>query len=521
MASRPEVNVGDFGTSAAWRYHDATKHSPESVHVGRHALDWSNQPRPYKLYKDLKALPLTRDLPWSKSPAISSISGLEDLAGRGGIPGLGALASILHYSAGITKWLRTPVGRKPFRAASCTGALYHVELYIVCGELHGLEAGVYHYGVPDEALRQLRKGDFRDFVAEATGREPSVEEAPLTVVCTSTYWRNSWKYQARAYRHCFWDSGTILANMLAVASAHGLCARVIGGFSDTDINRLLDLDDESEVAISLVSIGRAPSQSPGPSPAVERLGLATAPLSERSVDYPAIREIHTASSLSGPQDVSNWRGPAPSVPIPTPTREVVQLRPLEPEAVPRDPVERVIERRGSSRRFGHSSISFEALSSVISSACRGIPSDYLEEPGAALNDIYLIVNAVDGLQNGTYVFHRNGQLLERLRAGDFRETAGNLDLGQRLGADAAVNVYFLTELGPLLERFGDRGYRAAQLDASITAGKMYLIAYALGLGATGLTFFDNDVTKFFSPHAREKSVMFLIALGVPLKTRLL
>ena len=99
--------------------------------------------------------------------------------------------------------------------------------------------------------------------------------------------------------------------------------------------------------------------------------------------------------------------------------------------------------------------------------------------------------------------------------------AGKLDLGQRLGADAAVNVYFLTELGPLLERYGDRGYRAAQLDASITAGKMYLTAYALGLGATGLTFFDNDVTKFFSPHAREKSVMFLIALGVPLKTRLL
>ena len=106
-----------------------------------------------------------------------------------------------------------------------------------------------------------------------------------------------------------------------------------------------------------------------------------------------------------------------------------------------------------------------------------------------------------------------------MRAGDFREVAGYLDLGQRLGADAAVNVYFLTDPGPLFERFGDRGYRAAQLDASITAGKMYLTAYALGLGATGLTFFDDEVTKFFSPHARGKSVMFLIALGVPVKTR--
>ena len=510
--------MDDFGTSAAWRYHNATKHSPESVQASRHVLDSSIQPRPYKLYEDLKALPLTGDLPWSTPPAISSISGLNDLDGRSDIPELEALASILHFSAGITKWLRTPVGRVPFRAASCTGALYHIELYVVSGAIPELEAGVYHYGVPDEALRQIRKGDFRDFVAEATGRELSVEEAPLTVVCTSTYWRNSWKYQARAYRHCFWDCGTILANMLAMASAHGLHARVIAGFSDIDINRLLDLDDQSEVTISLVSIGRAPSRSPDPSPPVARLGLATAPLSERAIDYPAIREIHTASSLDGP-DVSKWRGPHPPVPIPTPTGEVVRLRPIEPASAPSDPIERVIERRGSSRRFGQDSISFEALSSVISSACRGISSDYLAEPGAALNDIYLIVNAVDGLQNGTYVFHRNGQLLERLTAGDLREVAGYLDLGQRLGADAAVNVYFLTDPGPLFERFGDRGYRAAQLDASITAGKMYLAAYALGLGATGLTFFDDEVTKFFSPHARGKSVMFLIALGVPVKTQ--
>jgi hypothetical protein len=35
---------------------------------------------------------------------------------------------------------------------------------------------------------------------------------------------------------------------------------------------------------------------------------------------------------------------------------------------------------------------------------------------------------------------------------------------------------------------------------------MYLAAYALGIGATGLTFFDDAVTEFFSPHAQEKSV---------------
>ena len=42
---------------------------------------------------------------------------------------------------------------------------------------------------------------------------------------------------------------------------------------------------------------------------------------------------------------------------------------------------------------------------------------------------------------------------------------------------------------------------------------MYLGAYAQRLGATGLTFFDDDVTEFFSPHAANKSAIFLVAIG--------
>ena len=115
------------------------------------------------------------------------------------------------------------------------------------------------------------------------------------------------------------------------------------------------------------------------------------------------------------------------------------------------------------------------------------------------------------------MYHPKEKILELLEAGegegDFRSRTGHLGLGQSLPADAAVNVYFLLDLAPILERFGSRGYRAAQLEASITGGKLYLSAYAQGLGASGLTFFDDDVTEFFSPHAADMSVMFLVALG--------
>jgi nitroreductase len=88
-----------------------------------------------------------------------------------------------------------------------------------------------------------------------------------------------------------------------------------------------------------------------------------------------------------------------------------------------------------------------------------------------------------------------------------------LDLGQALAADAAVNIYTMTSLEPVLSRYGNRGYRLAQLEGGIIGGRIYLAAYAQRLGATGLTFFDDDVTEFFSPHAEGKSVMFLMAVG--------
>jgi SagB-type dehydrogenase family enzyme len=127
--------------------------------------------------------------------------------------------------------------------------------------------------------------------------------------------------------------------------------------------------------------------------------------------------------------------------------------------------------------------------------------------------LYLIVNSVLGLSAGAYVYHWKEKQLELLKPGDFREKAGYLGLEQQLPADASVDVFFLADLKQVLQRYGNRGYRAAQLEAGILGGKLYLGAYAQRLGATGLTFYDDDVVSFFSPHARGKSAIFLVALG--------
>jgi SagB-type dehydrogenase family enzyme len=493
-------------------YHDGTKHSLESVHRDPHRLDWAIMPRPFKVYPDLAPLPLPRDLTSSTRPALRTLAG-PGVAGRADVSlDRAALARLLHFSAGVLRHKAYPGGEIYFRAAACTGALYHIDLYLVCGSLADLEAGVYHFGPHDAALRLLRAGDHRAAVVRATAEEPAIAAAPLIVAFTSTFWRNAWKYRARTYRHCFWDAGTLLANLLAVAAAGDLPARVVLGFVDDDLNALLDLDTRREVTLGLVALGAGAAPPPAAPPAPP-LGLETLPLSAREVDYPAIRQAHTASSLSTPKKVAAWRGALPPRP-PAPGGAPVSLAVPDLDVTVPEPIEAVVLRRGSTRVFAREPIGLADLSTILWCGTRGIAADFVT-PGAPLGDVYLVVHAVDGLEPGSYAYDRERHALDLLRPGRFRREAGHLGLGQALPADAAADVFWLTDLRPVLERFGNRGYRAAELEAAIEGGRTYLAAFALRLGATGLTFYDDDVTEFFSPHAAGKSVMFLMAFGRP------
>ncbi len=527
----------NVNSEAAWNYHEATRHSYTSVRNNPHFLDFANQPLPFKIYPALEPSRMPAEVRQTRVAALSAIAGSTSghtPAQTNIAPDLEAVAQLLYLSAGITRQRKYSGGEIYFRAAACTGALYEVELYLICGDLANLQAGVYHFAPAEFGLRPLRAGDYRSVLAEATGGEPAIAHAPLTIVCTCTYWRNAWKYQARTYRHFGWDNGTLLANLLAVAAALGLPAKVVCGFVDATVNRLLDVDSQREVAFSLVALGHDSGLSAQLAPRSQTtartlaeilpLGLETVPLSRDEIDYPLMREMHAASSLDSAEEVAAWRGRTPSDPtrianLPPPAGPIIQLKPLSDAEIPRDPIEQVILRRGSSRQFARTPISLTQLSTMLDRATRGIPADFLNPFGSQLNHLYLIVHAVEGLEPGAYVFHRDRRVIECLKRGDFRDQAGYLGLEQQLPADAAVDIFFLADLRPIFDRFGNRGYRAVQLEAGILGGKLYLAAYAQRLGATGLTFYDDDVTRFFSPHAEGKSAIFLVAVGKSVKLR--
>jgi SagB-type dehydrogenase family enzyme len=505
--------------AAAITYHQETKHSYDSVYRSHHFLDWGNQPRPYKLYTHLDPIPLPQT--W-RTPHVSAFQALSHTVGAIAtrrLPLLSELAFLLFCAAGVTRRRLFPgQGEILFRAAACTGALYHIELYMAVPDLPELPAGLYHFGPVDFALRRLREGDQRSALVAASGDDPELQEAPIILIGTDTFWRNAWKYRARAYRHTFWDSGTLLANLLASANALDLPAQLVAGFADAAVNALLDLNDARESAIFLVGLGRQTRVSATMGP-IKALHLDTVPLSPQEHDYPAIRLLHNASSLQDAQEVVAWKEDALPLVFPAAANPTFALAPDTAAQLPQTSLEEVIRRRGSTRRFAHRPLSFAQLSNVLIHATHDIPADFLPTPCARLNDLYLLIHAVAELPPGAYVWRAQDESLELLREGDFRRQADLLALGQELAADASVNVYFLCDLARILEHFGNRGYRVAQLEAGILGGRMYLAAYAQGFGATGLTFFDDDVIDFFSPHAAGKSVMFLLAMGYAAQQR--
>ena len=231
--------------------------------------------------------------------------------------------------------------------------------------------------------------------------------------------------------------------------------------------------------------------------------------------------MHQASSLSNTEEVKQWSNSTSSFKKQDRTNrtEILNSQPLQYEERSSSSFQPglgdVILLRGSSRRFARKPISFMQLSTILHASTRGIPLDFLQDGDRTAIDIYMIVNDVEGLERGSYFFNRTAGLLEQVKRNVPRNMSGYLCLGQNLFSDASIVFFLMTDLFDVLSTYGNRGYRAAQFEAGIIAGKIYLSSYAQQLGASGSTFFDDAVSEFFSPHAKDKSTMIAVGVGIP------
>lgn len=404
---------------------------------GFEPLDRARFPFFFKRYPSgLPRVPLPRDLPRTSATALAVLAGTADVASAE--LDLPALSRVLHLSAGVVRTADTPVTTWLFRAAGSAGGRFPLEVYAVVPEGHAVPAGVHWYHPLDHALVQV-------------GPAPS-GTAPALVV-TGVPWRTGWKYRERGHRHVYWDAGTMLSQVLAVADSAGLGAELYTRFPDASVAQLVGADGVHEWPVAVVAFGDG-------APALDAGGAAAAgDVDAEPIEFPLV----TAAQRAGDRDVlgSPWaRGAPVDVPAESDTVEEVVLTRSSQRLMDR--------RRGLPER---------TLRIAVSVALRGIGVPH-----------FVVVNDVEGLAPGVY---RWPDLETPTRAAELRDELYRVCSEQDLPADAAFVVIGAIDLTTL----DDREYREAQLAAGLVEGRLHLLAYALGASASGMTFVDSEVPE--------------------------
>lgn len=397
--------------------------------------DLDRIPWPYKRYgQGLPRLELPVELPMTTASTLSVLAGTAhphpaelDLA---------QLARLLFFSAGVVRTAESRGRRILFRAAGSAGARHPFEVYVAVPPGGALPAGVHWYHPEEHALLEVG---------------PAPDGAGPAIVLTGVPWRTGWRYRERGYRHIYWDTGTLLSQLLALASSAGLDALLVTRFPDDTVDALVGADGVHEFSVAAVSLG---PDGPALAPTGE---AAAGSVDGEPLEFPLVTAAQRAGALG------EWGEPWPGG------------HPVEvPGSGPA--VEEVVLRRSSQRLMNpERGLPEEVLTTSMRVAMRGIDVPH-----------WVAVHDVEGLEPGIY---RWPELAVPVRPGALRDELFRVALDQGLARDAAFVVISATDVA----RLDDRGYREAQLAAGLVEGRLHLAAYAQNASASGMTFLDSDI----------------------------
>lgn len=100
--------VANVDIRVGWSYHNATKHSQQSIRTNLQFLNWGNQPLPFKIYSGLDLIPLPREFREIGIPALRAIA--ECVRRDNPLLDLQTLSQLLYFSAGVTRQRTFPGG---------------------------------------------------------------------------------------------------------------------------------------------------------------------------------------------------------------------------------------------------------------------------------------------------------------------------------------------------------------------------------------------------------------------------
>jgi SagB-type dehydrogenase family enzyme len=365
-------------------------------------------------------------------------------------------------------------GTMHWRAYSSAGALYPIEAYVAAPD------GLYSFDALARALVPLGGGDARARVADAAAIDGDVA---AFVVLTGITARTGWKYLERGYRHVWWDAGTMLANLLALAAADDLSPRLHTAFVDAELNAAVGADGVDEFALAVLALGRAARRS-GASRSAPSTSLLQ---SRKGTRYPLAEAAQRAGELADADAVRAWRVPPEG----------------DEPRLDRGALADAMRRRTSVRSYAQRALPRGVLAELVAWSEASIPAD---APRVVRQ--LVTIAAVDGLDAGVYDARLD--LLSRRDEAALRDEMRFVAMEQDHPREAAVNVFQLADLDDVVARLGDRGYRWAQLEAGIRAGRLQIGAFMRGWGAAASTFYDEEVSRALGT---SDAPMLMVAIG--------
>ena len=165
------------------------------------------------------------------------------------------VATLLCHGAGITGNVSSyGFSNVPLRTFPSSGGLQSTELYLVSLKVMGLNPGIFHINPEDNCLELIKAGDFTGALTALTPGQPDIEHASAVVIYSGCYNRLRWKYGARSYRYMCMDIGFAAENLYLAASAMGIGFCAVAGFIDDEIERLIEIDGDEEMALLVGSL---------------------------------------------------------------------------------------------------------------------------------------------------------------------------------------------------------------------------------------------------------------------------
>jgi len=456
--------------SAAYEYHDRTKHHPHRYAPSLGYMDWATQPDPFRTYPECARIGLAHD---------NTTPPFHLLFAAGMLPraplSLESLSGLLRYSLGLAAIKRHGGSEWALRCNASSGNLHPSECYVVSPPLEGVseKCTLSHYASRDHALEIIHTYD------------APVIEGGFLILLSSAMWREMWKYGERSWRYCQLDAGHAYASIKTAATMLGWECSIVP--SDTaDLARRFGLDQlerfhpqERESPDLLIRIAQPRHSLPYPPPLARANRLS--PSHHR---WDAVWEIDEAAF-----------GPYPQ---PEPLNRVRRC------PAPSKSAGEVILKRRSAQAMDGSSVTETQFRQILDASffCTEAPDV----------DFIVFVHRVEGIESGLYAYVRDpgrlpqlrdamdpdfdwleaGEGLYRLNRGDYRGAAQYLSCNQTIARDGAFSFGMLCRFDAVLAESGVPGYKNLYHQCGMIGQMLYLEATSLGLSATGIGCFLDD-----------------------------